>query len=392
MSSKSKSKPSPSPIECSFDAEALEAPADQALAQLKRAGDRAASLLEAWVARQNAAAVHAISTSDSAHRKAARRALSVLKSRGVAVPDVKAPAPTVSPSELTHEAWFVPSDTGGVAIYTLSSHSVGERWSIAELRVHDQAGLVHVSAGEATRSSIRNGFQELKSQRGLSPTPVPSEWARWRVARGRERNQKSGMVMPLGLDGAAPLLGPVPESEPAHPIDRAQVAVDEGEIEKRAQASASLHNEPEFASWLPDLRVVQELLAKVGEHMDPSAGEQKPEQVNALLNEQVVAATDRFFTPDFRNVIALRMKDAAISVLARAGRERALDVLATAEAAKRAGLITSPPSDIPFLRAFFQKALAVVASSSGGRLSIPVPKGAQPPAAESAPAEQPPST
>jgi len=67
------------------------------------------------------------------------------------------------------------------------------------------------------------------------------------------------------------------------------------------------------------------------------------------------------------------MKDVAVSVLATEGRDRAALVMATAAATMSAGLITSPPHEVPFLRAFFQKALAMVAAQSGGQLSIPVP-------------------
>ena len=73
----------------------------------------------------------------------------------------------------------------------------------------------------------------------------------------------------------------------------------------------------------------------------------------------------------------------------RKGDDRALDVLATARAVKEAGLITSPPREIPFLVAFFQKGLAALARLGGGQLRVPV---AQPPAAPApapAPAETP---
>ena len=72
---------------------------------------------------------------------------------------------------------------------------------------------------------------------------------------------------------------------------------------------------------------------------------------------------------------------------ARKGDERALDVLAVARAVKEAGLITAPPREIPFLTAFFQKALGALARMGGGQLRIPVPQGAAPaPAPAPAPA------
>ena len=77
------------------------------------------------------------------------------------------------------------------------------------------------------------------------------------------------------------------------------------------------------------------------------------------------------------------MKDCALSVLASEGEERALETVATMKRIEQAGLITDAPNEIPFLRAFFDKALATLAVQGGGRLQVPVKQGAE--AAEAAP-------
>jgi hypothetical protein len=343
---------------------------------LQSAGEKAEALIQAWIAKPNVEAIDVVAAGDSPHRKSAKRALGVLKSKGVKLPERKPVLFSTPPAAISHEAWFLPPDPAGVSMITIGSHSTGERWNVVDVRLHETAGLIEVSPGEATGTSIREAFKRTKAGRGISPTPVPVEWARWRVALARKKNATSGLVMPLGLESAAVLLEPVADSEPASPL---QVAVfEDTEIEARSKASATLHNEPEFRGWLPDSQMMQQMLVKVGERIGTDPSQAPPEQVNAAFDEEMSAATDRFFTPDVRTVIADRMKDCAISVLARAGKDRAIDVLATAEASRRAGLITSPPSDIPFLKGFFQKGLAVLASSSGGRISIPVPRAAEP--------------
>jgi hypothetical protein len=96
-------------------------------------------------------------------------------------------------------------------------------------------------------------------------------------------------------------------------------------------------------------------------------------------------AADRFFSPEVRAVIASRMKDAAVSVRARKGDDRATEVLATARAVREAGLITSPPREVGFLVGMFQKAVGALLQQGGGSLRVPVPAaaGAQASAEES---------
>ncbi|MGC4094951.1 MAG: hypothetical protein QM756_44945 [Polyangiaceae bacterium] len=52
-------------------------------------------------------------------------------------------------------------------------------------------------------------------------------------------------------------------------------------------------------------------------------------------------------------------------------KRRALELVATIKRIEQAGLITDPPREVPFLRGFFDKALAMLAAQGGGRLQIP---------------------
>jgi hypothetical protein len=208
---------------------------------------------------------------------------------------------------------------------------------------------------------------------GYAPVVVPVEWARARVAKSLAENAKTGAIVPLGLDSHAEVLGPAPEQAPPHPVDAAKLDVPAAAAV--VPTSAELHREPEFGGWLPAGPAVQELLIEVGQKIAASGGpnQQDPTKVDDAVREGLDNATDRFFSPEIRERLAERMKDAAVSILARAGRERAADVMAVGSAIVAAGLITSPPRDIPFLRGFFQKALAIIAAQQGGQLSIPVP-------------------
>jgi hypothetical protein len=139
------------------------------------------------------------------------------------------------------------------------------------------------------------------------------------------------------------------------------------------QASATLHREPEFGGWLPNGDALQALLLEIGQNMGSAGPEPEQAKVDAIIGAAIDAATDRFFEPELRQVVAARMKDSAISILARVGKARAAEVMAVAKATTDAGLITSPPHEVPFLRGFFQKGLAILAERSGGQLSVPMP-------------------
>ena len=193
-------------------------------------------------------------------------------------------------------------------------------------------------------------------------------------------------MIPLGFEGCRDLVEPAPEGEPAHPLADLDAALDPARAGDVLPTSGSLHNEAEFGSWLPDRATLDELLQKVGERLGPQ-GVSDADAVGTALREEMEAATDRFFSPEVRAIVVARMRDAAISLRARRGDARAADVLQVARAVREAGLITSPPREIPFLVAFFQKALGVLAQQSGGQLRVPVAAAGGLPAAEATPAE-----
>jgi hypothetical protein len=359
----------------SFDAAALQTDADGAVPAVIAAGDRGAALVEAWVLAKNAAAVAALAEDDKAPapaRKAARRGLNVLKARGVAVPERARITRMAGDPVEGYDAWFVPPDGAGTHMVILAMRRRSGKHYVVHTTMREEVGLLDVRALEMSRSQLRASFDESARRMGYPPAPVPVDWARARVARARANNAKSGAILPLGLDSHAEVLGPTPNEAPPHPIDAAKLDVPAAAtvVEK----SADLHREPELGAWLPAGPAVQELLIEVGQKLATIGGaEQDPKKIDDAVRDALDSSTDRFFGPEIREHLSERMKDAAISILAREGRDRAAEVMAVAAAVLSAGLITSPPHEIPFLRGFFQKALAILASQQGGQLSIPVP-------------------
>ncbi|MEZ4298616.1 MAG: hypothetical protein R3B70_26930 [Polyangiaceae bacterium] len=370
---------------------ALHADWESAKAFVKEVGESAAALVDAWLNGANAIAISAIADAggdvSSAARKAARRALAVLKSRGVAIPERPKATARAEEQHATYEATMIPADSFGTWSVAITSRDASGRYRIAEVIVRESAGVVQAAGGWLSGSQLKEGRARAQNNVGMAPVVVPIGWARARVAAALTLNAKSGQVVPLGYEACRELFEVAGEAASEHPVADLEAKVTGELAAERAKASATLHDEPEFAGWLPDRRALDEMLQHVGTRLGPT-GMQDGEAVNTAMREEVDAATDRYFSPEKREEIVARMRDSAVSVRVRRGDERALDVLATARAVKEAGLITSPPREIPFLVAFFQKGLGALARMGGGQLRIPVqqpPAGAAP--AADAPAE-----
>ncbi len=357
----------------SFDADLVSASWDTAKDAIAKAGDNAAALVDAWLVASNAHAIAAIADADgvaTSARKAARRALNVLRARGVAIPTQARVVKVSGSAEVSTEATMLPPDAAGTISFTITTRHESGRHHVAEVITREPFGILQAGSGWLSGSQLKEARGRALDGLGFGPVPVPVDWAKWRVAVAKQLNAASRQVIPLGYDGCKDLFEPGPEGEPAHPL--ADLAALEGDEATQAiQDSAALHNEPEFRSWLPDRPAIDEMLQKVGERLGPQ-GISDPVQVNQILREEMDAAADRFFSPEVREIIERRMKDSTISLRSKRGAQRAQAALTVAKAIREAGLITSPPREIPFLVTFFQKALAIMVQQGGGQLRVPM--------------------
>ncbi len=369
-----KARPSEAAGPATFDAALLAVGQDGAKEALRSVGDQSAALVDAWLGANNAAAVVAVAEAAdvaSVARKAARRALNVLRARGVAIPERAHVVRMDDRAEVSLEATYLPPDPSGTSSVTITSRDASGRYHIAEVIIREPLGIVQAGAGWLSGSQLKEGRARASEGLGVSPAPVPVEWARHVIATARLLNGSSKYVLPLGLDGCKDLIEPAPESAPAHPVADLEAEITAEHATSSTAGSGDLHQEPEFRAWLPDRGALDEMLRKVGERLSAdSMGDS--EKVNAALKEEMDAAADRFFSPEVRDIIVTRMRGAAISLRARKGDRKASEALAVARAVKEAGLITSPPREIPFLVGFFQKALSVLAQQGGGQLRVPV--------------------
>ncbi len=351
----------------------VSANADSAIAALARAGANSVALVEAWVKTGNAGAVNAAAEhAAGAARKAARRGLNVLKARGVAVPTehhVTSVAGERSPE--IEEALLLAPDSGGSVCLAITSRSLTSRARSVFVFLHDDFGVHRVNQGDLSQTQLKEALQRALPGAEYRPVKVPVAWARGRIAAARKTHASRGLPEPLGFSSAASLLEPIPSELEEHPFDGEGLELGDEDAQDLAKNSQGLHLLPEFRGWFPPKPVVDELLGKVGEGLTPGV-EPAPEELQKKLEEEIVSATDRYFTPERREQLVRMMKDSALSVLSREGEVRTLEVVATMKNILNAGLITNPPHEVGFLRAFFDKAISAIAYQDGGRLRIPM--------------------
>ena len=361
----------------------LSASADTALHALAQAGEASVALVEAWVKAGNATAVHVASErADGPARKAARRGLNVLKARGIAIPSERhVTRVTGEKAPEIEEALMLAPDSGGSVCLAITSRSPTSRAHSVFVFLHDDFGVHRVNVGDLSQSQLKDALARALPGAEYRPVKVPVAWARGRIALARKAHAARGVPEPLGFASAASLLEPVPSELEEHPFDGEGLELGDEDAQDLAKQSQGLHLLPEFRGWFPPKPAVDEMLLKLGQSLTPGA-EPAPEELAKKLEEEIVAATDRYFTPERRESLARMMKDSALSVLAREGEVRTLEVVATMKNIQNAGLITNPPHEVGFLRAFFDKAVSAMAYQDGGRLRIPVPQRAPDAAAE----------
>ncbi len=357
-----------------FDESTLQIDVEGALAALENAGAKGPDLVQQWIAAGNAGAVNCIAEHGSGPaRKAARRGLNVLKSRGVEIPHAPRKASLVQRQVHPVEALLLSPDSAGIRLLAFTQRQSGGSCRASLVFVRDGQGVLRVENSQTTLSKLRASISKALPGAGYEPVAVPLEWARDKVARARAAHTAKGAPEPMGFDNAKALLEPVPESTPEHPFDAEGFEFADDDARELAKDSGALHHLPEFRAWMPGSDAVRELLTKVGSHLDPEAPAEQ-EEVSKLLKSEMLSSTDRYFTEDRRNDLISWMKDAGISLLAREGEGTALKVAATIQVIGSCGITTNPPQEVPFLRAFFEKAVSVMMAQAGGRLNIPVPR------------------
>src|SRR5262249_45374424 len=148
---------------------------------------------------------------DKTLAKAARKALHVLRTRGVAAPvaPVKAvlSADSLRVPEAEVDCLASSIDGGGErAIWLARAESQGV--AIFEAYVHEEHGITQFRSSEVSRKSYRNLNRELRGERmHFTIAPVPWSYARAEIELAYQRNQAAGRAIPVEFARARQQIG-----------------------------------------------------------------------------------------------------------------------------------------------------------------------------------------
>ena len=196
--------------------------------------------------------------------KEAKRGLHVLRTRGVAVPELPrpaAPAPAAAP-EPALPAYATVTDGQGERAVWLARPVPGKGIEIAQAVLSDEEGLLELQVAILGRKEWRALAQGLV-QRGaaMGIGELDRGLALSLVAEARARNDRSQRRVPEGADlwlAQAGPAAPVPALPP-------EPALPEAEERAALAASGALHDLPLFASWLADEAFLRATAAKLDE-------------------------------------------------------------------------------------------------------------------------------
>ncbi len=324
-----------------------------------------AQVVDAWLAKQKLSAL--CTAADSTRvareaRKAAQRALHILRSRGIEVPErAREQTPPVfalaerPPSYLSlwddaglQMAFWVEPARGGVSAVAVS-------WTADE--------IVQIGRIESSRRQLRQLADATDSRGRMSMIEVTGDYVAWRLARLLRRERESTGMLDERFADAVHALRVAPE-QIRHPIDERIASaepLDPREIEERVRTSRSLWSHP----WLGSLRAPDDELRSVLLRVDEVASgllvlneAQKAEAVE----EEVARAAERLFDEDGRIGWALRLRDTALSLMEHGDAEDR-QAARTAVAVALALESGRPVREIAFATELFRAPIAAIAES-----------------------------
>lgn len=303
--------------------------------------------VEAWVSAGDSARVAAVAAGSLAHksaRKAARKGVHVLKSRGVGVPEPSraAQAAPAEPRDEGASGYLTLVDPEGTQLFVYAYPAREGGLHVVQALTQRGKGVLDGDGFPLTRKKLRVLVEGIR-EKGLRFFDAPADYVRWRVAGHLQRSRDAGRPVPSGIAAIEALLPAAPETLPAQPIDQELPARGSGRV---TEAELTVLGDLEMlAAWGPEDRVIHQLI----ERLQSSVGGgvlYLPDAVATDAEEEALGRTiEETFGP--RDAWALDLLDTALCLL-RSGHRHEAELLA--RSADELSSPERPPRDIAFVR------------------------------------------
>jgi hypothetical protein len=300
--------------------------------------------------------------------KEAKRALHLLKARGLEVPEppraAALPAPLPGLPEPPLRAYASAIDGHGERAVWLPRILGGRGVEIAQAVLSDLRGLVELQIGLVGRREWRvfaRGLLDRGQTLGVAELDAGLVVAM--IASARALNERAGQHVPAGADAWIGQLGPVPTLPDAS--DAFPALPEEEEREAVAQ-SGRIHDLPLLRGWLADEALLRGVAATLdGIAVSPSftGDAERAAEMARVISD----ALSSWFDAERTALFAARLFETAAH-LDRAGDPSHARLAAAAARALRSGV---PPHRIPAARLLLQKAFP--AANPGAGLPSPGP-------------------
>jgi hypothetical protein len=284
--------------------------------------------------------------------KEGKRALWLLKARGVAVPGLPRPPPAAPPSvpDVPVPCYASTIDGHGERALWIGRNVPGKGVEVGQAIVSDVKGLAELRVGLLGRKEYRTFTRDIVERgRAMGVAEIDPGVARAIVAAARTLNEASKTAPPEGADGWLARVGPA-----GPPPDLAALfstPLPDEEERAAVEASGRLHDLPLLRGWLADEEALRALAAKLDEvavsplYIDER---QRAEAGTRLIADAVEAS----FEGPARQRWAARLFTVA-DQLARSDDDAHAPLAA---AAARALLSGAEAARIPFARLLVEKA------------------------------------
>ncbi len=252
---------------------------------------------------------------DKKVRKAAKKALHVLKTKGVSMPERAQEASwSVGGLEslrgdLSDRAMVDVRSAPGATRLILSKAEPDEGASLMIALVGPDGRLLEFSSGYQTDG--QRGRMLRDWDRGFEGRAIPVDYVKARLGWSRRRTIELGFSVPQGFDAVQERMGTLPDEVPASPVETLLAGVDAAEVEAvDALVAAGV---PRWPIMFEASGLIEKLNATAGDRSDGEDDAQMSEEERRAIYLDAVRDDERV-REGILGPILSRFEDAALSL------------------------------------------------------------------------------